>query len=91
VLLTCPQCQRPSDSLKRHRLHYRVVFLLVAAWMQMRDYTACPACMRAFLVQRTLVNLPGANLAWPVILVCNAVHYAGSYRRGHSKKVRELL
>jgi hypothetical protein len=90
VLLPCARCGRMTDSLKRHRLHRWVVFVWIAWWAQTADYTACPPCMRAILVRRTLANLPGANLAWPVIALINAWHFAASFRRGHGKRVKEL-
>lgn len=90
VLLPCARCGRMTDSLKRHRLHRWVVFVWVAWWAQTADYTACPPCMRAILVRRTVANLPGANLAWPVIALINAWHFAATFRRGHGKRVKEL-
>lgn len=89
--LPCARCGQSTDSLKRHRLHRWVLFIGIAWWAQTADYTACPSCMRAILIERTLVNLPGANLAWPLILLVNTIHYAGTFRRGHSKRVKELV
>jgi len=91
ILLPCARCGRSTDSLKRHRLHRWVVFIGIAWWAQTADYTACPACMRALLIERTLVNLPGANVAWPLILIVNAFHYANTFRHGHSTRVKELM
>jgi hypothetical protein len=90
LLLPCARCGRMTDSLKRHRLHRWVLFVWIAWWAQTADYTACPPCMRAILVRRTLANLPGANLAWPVIALINAWHFAATFRRGHGKRVKEL-
>jgi hypothetical protein len=90
-LLPCGRCGRMTDSLKRHRLHRWVVFAWIAWWAQMADYTACPPCMRAILVRLTFTNLPGANVAWPIIAVINGWHLAASFRRGHSRRVGELV
>jgi Inner membrane component of T3SS, cytoplasmic domain len=91
ILLPCGRCGKMTDSLKRHRLHNWVVFIWIAWWAQTADYTACPSCMRAILLERTLVNIPGANLAWPVIFIVNMVHYIATFSRGHGSRVRKEL
>jgi hypothetical protein len=89
--LSCPRCAAPTDSLKRFRLHQWLVFIWIGWWTRTAEYTACPACMRKILLERTLVNIPTANLIWPIVLVTNAICFARTFGRGHSKKVRDLL
>lgn len=91
LLLPCAHCGTETDSLKRIRLHRRVVFAWVAWWAQTADYTACPSCMRGILLRLTLANLPGANLAWPFIALINTWHFAATFRRGHGRRVKELV
>lgn len=91
LVLRCPACGTPTTSLKRHRLYNWLVFIVVAYWAQTAEYTACPPCMRKVILTRTLVNIPTANLTWPILFVIHAVHFAGTFRTGHSRKVRELM
>jgi hypothetical protein len=91
LVLPCPACHTPTASLKRHRLYRLLVFIGVAWWAQTAEYTACPPCMRRVILQRTLINIPTANITWPIVLIIHAVHFAGTYRSGHSRKVLELL
>lgn len=91
VILPCAHCGGTTDSLKRHRLYRSIVFLGIAWWAQMADYTACASCMRRILIRRTLVNLPGANLAWPIVAAVHGWHFVASYQHGHSRRVQELL
>jgi hypothetical protein len=91
LLLPCGRCGRMTDRLKRHRLHNWLVFVWFFWWAQTADYTACASCMRAILLQRTLVNIPTANLLWPIVLVRHAVFFTGTFRKGHGARVRKEL
>jgi hypothetical protein len=91
LILPCPSCGKSTTSLKRHRLYRLLVFIGVAWWAQTAEYTACPPCMRSVIVQRTLINIPTANLTWPILFVIHTFHFVGTYRSGHSRKVLELL
>lgn len=91
LMLPCPTCQKATSSLKRLRLFKLLVFLGFAWWSQRADYTACPGCLRGIIVKRTLINLPSANLAWPIVFLVHAVQFGRTFPKGHSKKIRELL
>jgi hypothetical protein len=91
MLLPCARCGTMTDSLKRNRLARFFVFAWLFWWGQFADYTACPSCMRVILVQRAFINLPGANIAWPIIVLVNGWHFLWTFQRGHNKRVKALL
>jgi hypothetical protein len=91
ILLPCARCGTMTDSLKRNRIARYFVFAWLFWWGQFADYTACPSCMRLILVQRALINLPGANIAWPIIVLVNGWHFVWTFQRGHNKRVKALL
>ena len=91
LVLPCPVCGKPTKSMKRHRLYRLLVFIGVAWWAQTAEYTACPPCMRHVILVRTLVNIPTANLTWPILFVIHAFQFASTFTAGHSRKVLELL
>lgn len=87
LLLRCPECHEPTDSLKEYRFVSWAVFVLIAAFWQTVHHRACPSCMRRFLGMRCLVCLVPANLLclglypWALALI------GASYQRGHSPSV----
>jgi hypothetical protein len=84
----CPRCSRPTDSLKQYRCLAWCVFYLAGASWQEEYVRACPGCMRGHLARRCLVNLPLANLIWPVlVLPWTLALVASTYRKGHSPEV----
>jgi hypothetical protein len=89
--LPCPSCHTLTGSLKRYRLFKNVLFLWFFWRAQTAEYTACPACMRRTLLKLTLINLPTANVLWPIVFIRHAVVYAATFSRGHSGKIREML
>ena len=90
----CPVCSVPTDSLKRYRMPYRVMFFGIVARVQHGTYTACPSCMRKKLLENVFspLNILSANLLWLiVVLPYNLVLFIASTTRGHSKSVRKRL
>ena len=88
AVTTCPQCQKPTDSLKQYRcLHWCLYYLAGAMWRT--EYVrGCPACMRRHLARRCLLNVVPSNLLWPLLVVpWTAVLFATTFRRGHSPAV----
>lgn len=87
-LADCPRCSQPTDSLKQYRCLKVCVFYLAGAVWQEEYVRACPGCMRRHLVRRCLINLPLANLLWPIlVLPWTLVLVASSRRKGHSPEV----
>lgn len=87
-LADCPRCSQPTDSLKQYRFLKVCVFYLVGALWQEEYVRACPGCMRRHLARRCLINLPLANLLWPVLVLPWTLGLvAATYRKGHSPAV----
>ena len=66
LLLKCPVCSVPTDSLKSYRVLYRIYFFLIGAFGSRLTGTACPKCMRRMLLKITFspLNILFANLCW---------------------------
>ncbi len=91
-LLRCPKCGEPTDSLKEYRYVRWFVFLLGGAIYQDATVGACPRCMRAFLGKSLLINVLPTNVVWLVgLLPWGLVLLAATYRKGHSRSVRQAL
>jgi hypothetical protein len=89
--LPCPECNRPTGSLKLYHV-LRVVFLLFAFRLESKKHVACPGCMRRILIVESLIWLLPANVLWPFcVLIPNVVHFVMSFRKGHSENVREAF
>jgi hypothetical protein len=87
----CPHCGKPTDSLKRYRVFRVLLFLFVGYYLETVMHMACPRCMRRSLALRTLVNLPTANLLWPVVVVFHGILLLRSYTNGHSRSIIRIL
>jgi hypothetical protein len=86
----CPHCGKATDSLK----HYRpvvLVFLVFAGFWKLVPHISCPRCMRLTLAKFALINLPTANVFWPLALIPNGMLFLTSFVKGHSKVVRQHL
>jgi hypothetical protein len=80
----CPHCGKLTYSLKQYRVFNVLLFLVVGYYLQTVMHTACPRCMRRSLALRTLVNLPTANLLWPLVVLIHGILLLRSYTSGHS-------
>ncbi len=91
VLIPCPQCQQPSDSIKCYRLGF-IVFLFLFAVHQTKNEIGCPSCIRKALATSGAINLITANILWPfIILPWYVILLICSFTKGHSKEVLKLL
>lgn len=86
--IPCPCCDREVNALKEfntiHTLYFWIPFIAV----KLEDVTACPGCMRVYLVKRLLVNLLASTLLFPVIVLpIFLFQYFRSWAKGHSSKV----
>jgi tetratricopeptide (TPR) repeat protein len=94
VTVNCPVCSAATDSLKRYRMPYRVIFFGIAARVKHGTYTGCPSCMRKKLLENVFspLNILSANLLWLIlVLPYNLVLFIASTTRGHSQGVRKML
>ncbi|MEZ6125828.1 MAG: hypothetical protein R3C49_22100, partial [Planctomycetaceae bacterium] len=91
IAIPCPACGQDSDSVKCYE-YISMMFAIVAYGYSTNPKTGCPACTRKFIGKNLLVNLPTANLVWPVICVPWAIALLlASFTRGHSKSILKSL
>src|SRR4051794_25387563 len=67
-LVRCPECGRPSDSIKCYRMGL-ILFLLVFWFSSTKNEVGCPSCIRGKIARFCLVNLLPANVLWPVLIL----------------------
>jgi hypothetical protein len=91
VLVRCPECGRPSDSVKCYRMGV-IVFLVLAWFSSTKNEFGCPRCIRGKIAGFCLTNLLTANVIWPLlILPWSIILLLCSLSRGHSREVRKSL
>lgn len=92
LMLPCPHCRQPTDSLKSYRLPQLFLCLWIAFSVRHDQVTACPTCMRKTLLKRTLINILPANIVWPFVIV-PWMGIAGlmTLTHGHSSSVYKRL
>ena len=89
--ILCPVCGEESDSVKSYE-YILMLFAFVAYGYQTTRQVGCPSCTRQMIGKNLLVNLPTANVAWPIIcLPWGLVLLLMSLTRGHSKSVLKTL
>lgn len=91
-LLPCPECGELTDSLKQYRFMNYCLFLGLAHVHQDIVYRGCPACIRRFVVRKSLLNIVPANVVWPFLFLpwgLALIALAGI--PGHSRAVLEGL
>jgi len=92
VLLKCPHCGKESDSIKQFTIATGILCLLVHFSWKPVHYTACPDCMRKFILGRMAMNLISANLTWPIFAVVSwGPQFARSFSRGHTRWIRKQI
>lgn len=92
VQLRCPHCGKDSDSIKQFTVATGVWFLLLYFRWRPVHYTACPTCMRKFILGRMAINLIPANLTWPAFVVISwGPQFARSFSRGHTRWIRNQI
>ena len=91
VIVRCPECNGPSDSVKCYRMGV-IVFLFVAWFSSTKNQVGCPKCIRYKIAEFCLTNLITANVLWPfIILPWSIILLLCSCSRGHSREVRNSL
>ena len=92
VLLKCPHCAAETDSIKQFTIATSILCLLVHFSWKPVHYTACPNCMRKYILGRMAVNLISANITWPIFVVVSwGPQFARSFFRGHTRWIREQI
>lgn len=90
--ITCPECGKPTDSLKQATLFNKLLFLMVYYRWQNVTYTCCPDCMRKHIADRSAATLITANFMWPLaVLPLHGYHLYKTYQPGHSKSVLQAF
>jgi hypothetical protein len=94
VLVKCPVCSVPTNSLKRYGIMHEVVFIGIAARSRRASYTACPKCMRRKVLRDTFSpwNILLANLMWvlAVFPYCIGIMIASTIP-GHSASIERAI
>lgn len=91
ILITCPGCGQPSDSIKRFTMPDIIVFLWFFAWWRRVTYNLCPSCMRRKIGERMAINIVPANLLWPFLAVFWLVLLGRTFVKGHSKGLLQKI
>ncbi len=93
LMIKCPSCSKPTDSLKRYHLADMLVFIGIAAWSRRVTYTACPVCMQTILLKNMFSwNILTGNMLWILIFMpIDLILLIASTTKGHSKSVVDLM
>lgn len=91
--IKCPECSKPTDSLKRYSLADLLVFIGIAGWVRRSMHTACPICMRTILLKNMFSwNILTANVLWLLVFwPYDLILLIASTTKGHSKSVVDLI
>lgn len=89
LILPCPSCHLPTDSMKRFKLFQLLIFLIIFAHVRTAVYTSCPGCMRKIILERTFINIIPANLIWPIVFIFNIVYFTITFVPGPSRSIRK--
>jgi hypothetical protein len=83
--LSCPVCERQTDSLKQYRVIRRMIAVPVGAVFSSVVLRSCPQCMRAFIWKSCLINGLTTWIVGYIVLVpyTLALTFA-TMRMGHS-------
>ena len=63
----CPDCGQLTDNLKQYRFVKWFIILLALVIWRGEAHTACPACMRKYLLRRSLLNILPVNLLLSIV------------------------
>ena len=91
VAVPCPECGKPTESLKRYRMPEWFIFAYLFFWWRVKTYTACPSCMRRITVQRLVFNLIPANLVMIALGPFYLVRLLMTFDSGHSREIEEII
>ena len=86
--IECPICEEETNSLKEHAVMQTLFFIGIYAKWESVEYTACPSCMRIFLVKRLIVNFFASNVLWPFLIVPPFLYrFVASFKIGHGDPI----
>lgn len=93
IIVPCPECGKPTDSLKVYRLPAVWVSLLVYLRYSFKGHVACPSCMRKkILFHGFTYNIITGNVYWALMIVpWSLVNLLRTLIKGHSKEVVRAL
>ena len=93
LYITCPECGRPTNSMKAYTLPGLTIFLIVAAHMRHRKHVCCPHCMRKkILLHGFTYNIITAHLLWLILIMpWSVINFLRSFTKGHSREVYRML
>lgn len=93
LMITCPECGEPSNSIKRYTMIRFILFLLVAAQTQNVTYTCCPKCMRKHILWHGFTyNIITGNILWIlIVLPWSLILLLQSFTKGHSFSIIDNL
>jgi hypothetical protein len=67
-----------------------MVCIVIAAWWQRNEVTACNKCMRQHILKNALINIVTANIVWPIIILPYSLYNLyQTFQPGHSESVVE--
>jgi hypothetical protein len=84
-ILDCSECGKLTNSLKDYRIVHLLICLVLFFQIKKQDYEACPSCMRKKLIERTLINIVPANIAFPIVLIIHTIQFCRTFIPGHSR------
>jgi hypothetical protein len=80
----CPKCGRGTSSLKRYDFP-EVMYAVLFSQRESKTVTACPSCLRRYLLGWGTLSLFTANIKWPIaiapLMICR---FLASFRRGNN-------
>jgi hypothetical protein len=87
----CPVCGADTDSLKTFDFPH-VVFLVIAHSHRVERVTACPGCLRRYLLRWGSLSVVTANLLWPVLIFPLLIsRLFASFLPGHRTAKKSIL
>jgi hypothetical protein len=91
IVVPCPKCGQPSDSIKCYTL-LTIIFLFIVGVSQTQKAIGCPGCVRKSIALSGLVNMLTANILWPfIILPYCIILLICSFTQGHSRDILNAL
>lgn len=92
ILIKCPVCGKPSDSLAG-TAYVQVIFLFLWGRVISQHVICCPECRRRILKENLFGwNILSANVVWPLWAVfLTLITLPLTYVKGHSREVKKLI
>lgn len=92
VIIECPICGKPSDSLAG-TARVQTLYLLVWVRVTTQRVICCPECRRRILKENLFGwNILRANVIWPFwAIALTLLTLPFTYTKGHSREVRKII